>query len=140
MHSPGDQGWRAVVIDLAAGFAGALILGLAIAPTEEVPMLATEIPVLYLPLVILFSLALTYAIVFEAGFRGRERRWQAPGPFHRPATETVLAYVTALLTSAGLLWLYGQIDVGSDGFVAFTHVLVLGLPAAIGAAAGRLAV
>ena len=70
----------------------------------------------------------------------RERRRQTPGSFHRPATETVLAYVTALLTCAGLLWLYGQIDVGSNWFVAFTQVIVLGLPTAIGAAAGRLAV
>jgi putative integral membrane protein (TIGR02587 family) len=138
--APDAPRWRALVLDLGAAFAGALFFGLSIAPTEEVPMLATEVPVLYLPLVILFSLALTYGIVFEAEFGGRERRRRTPGPFQRPVTETVLAYLTSLLTCAGLLWLYGQIDAGDDWFVAFTRVVVLGLPAAIGAAAGRLAV
>lgn len=138
--SSDDRRLPALVLDLGAAFAGALFLCISIAPTEEVPMLATEIPVLYLPLLILFSLGLTYAIVFEAEFVGRERRRRTPGPFQRPATETVLAYLASLLTCAGVLVLYRQIDVGQDWFVAYTQIVVLGLPAAIGAAAGRLAV
>ena len=136
----GERRLPALVLDMGAAFAGALLLCIAIAPTEEVPMLATEIPVLYLPLVILFSLGLTYAIVFEAEFKGRDRRRGTPGPFQRPATETVLAYLTALLVCAGVLVLYRQIEVGQDWFVAYAQVVVLGLPAAIGAAAGRLAI
>lgn len=138
--SPNDINWRALVLDLGAAFAGALFLGLSIAPTEEVPMLATELPATYLPLLILFSVALTYAIVFEAGFGGKERRRTTPGPFQRPVTETVLAYITSLLVCVGVLTLYGQIGAGDDWFVAFSQTVVLGLPAAIGAAAGRLAV
>ena len=137
---PDSPRWQALVLDLGAAFTGALFMSLSIAPTEEVPMLATEVRPLSLALVILFSLALTYGIVFEAEFRGRERRRQTPGPFQRPATETVLAYLAALVTCAGVLGLYGQIDVGDDWFVVFSQVVVLGLPAAIGAAAGRLAV
>jgi putative integral membrane protein (TIGR02587 family) len=137
---PDSPRWQAFVLDLGAAFTGALFLSLSIAPTEEVLMLATEVPPLYLALVMLFSLALTYGIVFEAEFRGRERRRQTPGPFQRPATETVLAYLAALVTCVGVLGLYGQIDVGDDWFVVYSQVVVLGLPAAIGAAAGRLAV
>ena len=68
-----------------------------------------------------------------------DRRRQSPGPFQRPITETVLAYLTSLATAAGALWLFGQIEPGEDWFVAFTKVVVLGLPASIGAAAGRIA-
>ncbi|MCC6971630.1 MAG: DUF2391 family protein, partial [Phycisphaerales bacterium] len=42
--------------------------------------------------------------------------------------------------AAGALLLYGQIEWDDDWFASFTQVLVLGLPASIGAAAGRLAV
>ncbi|MCC6790582.1 MAG: DUF2391 family protein, partial [Thermomicrobiales bacterium] len=121
---PGVVNWRAMALDVGAAFAGALFLGLSIAPTEEVPMLATEIPVLYLPVLILFSLALTYAIVFEAGFGGREQRRRTKGPFQRPATETGLAYLTSLLVAAGALLLYGQIEWDDDWFASFTQVLV----------------
>lgn len=129
-----------LVMDVGAAFAGALFLALSIAPTEEVPMLATEVPVAYLPVVVIFSLVVTYAIVFEAGFGGRDQRRQTSGLFQRPATETVLAYVTSLLVCAIILWLYGQIDFGDEWFTAYSQIIILGLPASIGAAAGRLAV
>lgn len=135
-----DGDANSVVLDVGAAFAGSLFLSLNIAPTEEVPMLATEVPTLLLPLVILFSLLLSYAVVFAAGFGGQERRLRTPGAFQRPITETVVAYVTSLVTCAGVLWLFGQIETGTDPYVAYAQVVLLGLPAAIGGAAGRLAV
>ncbi|MGI8644246.1 MAG: DUF2391 family protein, partial [Thermomicrobiales bacterium] len=131
--------FKALVLDAGGSFAGALFLTLNIAPTQEVQKLATEIPTLMLPVLILATIALTYAIVFEAGFRGQERRLKSGGLFQRPETETVLAFLIALLTCAGLLWLYGRIDTGTNWHVAYAQVIVLGLPAAVGAAAGRLA-
>lgn len=131
---------RALALDLGAAFGGALFLSFNIAPTEEVPLLATEVPTLYLPAVILFSLALSYAIVFEAGFGGQEHRRDTGGPFQRPLTETVAAYIVSLLTGACALILFGQIDTTTDWYVAYAQVVLLGLPAAIGGAAGRLAV
>lgn len=129
-----------LAIDIGASFAGALFLALSIAPTDEIPVLATDVPTSYLPFIILFSLAITWAIVFEAGFDGLERRRTTPGLFQRPETETVLAYLIALLTSFGVLCLYGRIDTDISWFVGFRYVLLLGVPASIGAAAGRLAV
>ena len=134
------HGARAIALDLGAAFAGALFLCLSIAPTEEVPMLATEVPTAYLPVLILFSLGITYAIVFAAGFSGEEERRRTCGAFQRPLTETVAAYVVALLTCVAVLWLFGQIGPDTDWYVAYAQVVVLGLPAAIGGAAGRLAV
>jgi putative integral membrane protein (TIGR02587 family) len=131
---------RATLLDIGAAFAGALFLSLNIAPTDEVPKLATEVPTFHLPAVILFSLLVTYAIVFVAGYGGQERRQAAPGILQRPVTETVTAYLISLATCAGALWLFGQIDGATDPFVAYAQVVLLGVPAAIGAAAGRLAV
>lgn len=136
----GATGIANVVIDLGAAFAGALFLTLNIVLTDEIPMLATEVPTLVLPGVILFSLLLSYAIVFAAGFSGQERRLGAAGLFQRPVTETVIAYVASLITCALTLWLFGQIGPGTDWYIAYAEVVLLGLPAAIGAAAGRLAV
>jgi putative integral membrane protein (TIGR02587 family) len=129
-----------IPLDVGAAFAGALFLSLNIAPTEEVPMLATEVSTLLIPGVILFSLLISYTIVFAAGFGGQESRLETPGAFQRPITETVLAYVISLATCAVTLWLYGQIALDSDAYEAFAQILLLGLPASIGAAAGRLAV
>ena len=138
---PGN-GVRATLLDLGAAFGGALFLSFNIAPTDEIPMLATEVPTLHLPAIILFSLLLTYGIVFAAGFGGQQERIASPGLFQRPLTETVAAYVTSLVTCAGVLWLFGQIGpgTGTSLYVAYAEVVLLGLPAAIGAAAGRLAV
>ena len=91
-HEP-ENGVRAALLDVGASFAGALFLCFSIAPTEEVPMLATEVPTIHLPLIIGFSLLLTYGIVFVAEFGGQERRATSPGLFQRPVTETVASYM-----------------------------------------------
>lgn len=135
LPSPG----RALALDLGAAFGGALFLSISIAPTEEIPVLATQIPVAYLPVVILFSLAVSYGIVFVAGFGGEQRRLKTTGPFQRPITETVLAYLMSLVTAAALLALFGQIDLETDWALVYAQVVILGLPAAVGGAAGRLA-
>ena len=136
-QSPSSR--RAVALDLGAAFGGALFLSISIAPTDEIPLLATEIPVGYLPFIIGFSLAVSYGIVFVAGFGGEEQRLQATGPFQRPITETVLAYLMSLATAAALLALFGQIHLHMDWALIYAQVVILGLPAAIGGAAGRLA-
>ncbi|MGH2558538.1 MAG: TIGR02587 family membrane protein [Thermomicrobiales bacterium] len=131
---------QGVVIDFGAAFAGALFLSLNIAVTDETIMLATEVPVLLLPAIILFSLLLSHAIVFEAGFGGQTRRLRTPGPFQRPITETVAAYLVSLATRVLTLWLFDVIKPGGDWYVTFAQIVILALPASIGAAAGRLAV
>ena len=135
-----SHGPRALLLDVGASFAGALFLSFNIAPTEEIPMLASEIPTLGLPLLIIFSLLLSYAIVFAAGFGGQTRRLQSVGPFQRPSTETAISYVTALVACMAMLWVFNQITFDMHWTVIYAYVVILGLPASIGAAAGRLAV
>lgn len=135
-----SPGARATLLDLGATAAGALFFCFNIAPTEEVQVLADELPLLYLPLLIAFSLLVTYGIVFVADFAGHERRRSTAGLMQHPLTETAVAYLLSLLIGAGALWLFGSIRLETDPLLIYAQVIVLGLPAAIGGAAGRLAI
>ena len=132
--------WRAVLNDMGATAAGASFVGMAIAPTEEIPMLAAEMSYAHELALIALSLLLTYAIVFESGFDPQAGGAGNEGPFHRPITETALAYLVALLVAFLILFLFDQIKLGDPLTSVVSQTLVLGLPAAIGGAAGRLVI
>lgn len=84
---------------------------------------------------------MTYAIVFVSGFDRRRRGRQSPGPFQRPITETALAYVISLGVALGILYLFGRVQPGSEQLGSILSLtLVLGLPTAVGGAAGGIAV
>lgn len=131
--------WRVVFNDLGGALAGGIFIGFSIAPTEEVVVLAAEIDYLNLLAVIGFSLLITYFIVFVSGFdssSGEERT----GLFQGPLSETALAYLLSLLVSLGALYMFNQIESGDTLLTVVTKTLVLGLPVAVGGAAGRLAI
>jgi putative integral membrane protein (TIGR02587 family) len=133
-------GVRSTLLDLGATAAGALFFCFNIAPTEEVQLLAAEMPLLHLAVAIVVSLLVTYAIVFVADFAGYEQRRSTAGLIQHPVTETAVAYLLSLLIAAGALWLFGAIRPDTDPLLIYAQVIVLGLPAAIGGAAGRLAI
>lgn len=131
---------QATLRELGASAMGALFFCITIAPTDEIRVLATELPVSFMPLIIGASLLISYGIVFVAGFAGQMSRRSAPGLIQHPVTETVAAYVTSLLVAGGALGIFGSITPATDPFLIYSMVIILGLPAAIGGAAGRLAV
>ncbi len=128
--------WRVTRNDIAATLTGGLFLGLSIAPTDEVGVLAAEMSLWHHLALIGFSLLITYAIVFEGEFSQEQRK--TPIPFQHPYTETVLAYVISLLVALTALYLFHQIEWGDSMKEIVSLTLVLGLPVAIGGAAGRL--
>jgi len=130
----------ATVRDVVASAGGALLISLNIAPTDEVKMLAAELSELRLVGLIVFSLLISYMIVFEAEFRNQQARLESPGILQRPLTETIVSYLIALLVCAGTLWLVGSIGPETAIGTILAMTVVLALPGAIGAAAGRLAV
>jgi putative integral membrane protein (TIGR02587 family) len=132
--------WRATLNDTGATIAGALFLGFAIAPTEEIPMLAAEMSIWHELALVAVSLLLTYAIVFESGFGLQGAGTGGEGPFNRPITETVFAYLISLAVAFVLLFLFDQIEAGEPLSTMLSQTLVLGLPASIGGAAGRLVI
>ncbi len=129
---------NATVADLGASAVGAVFVALSIAPTDEVPMIASSFGPGWLMLLVAASLVVSYAIVFVAGFVGQDQRLDNPGIVQRPLSETIVCYVVALFVSAVLLWLFQR--GGPPWGDYFTRTIVLGLPAAVGGAAGRLAV
>lgn len=127
------------VADVAATVMGASFVALAIAPTEEVPLLASGIERPWLVVLVGAALAVTYLIVFSAGFGDQaHRRHGQQGLLQRPTTETFVAYLLSLVVSGALLWFFRNLS--SDPVDALVQAVVLSFPAAIGGAAGRLVV
>lgn len=118
---------------LALSLCGAFIVAANVAPTEEVVQIASETTLVRLLLVVLLSLALCALVLFASGFRGARSEHRA----RIVLRDTVLAYAVALLASALLLWFFGRFD-GLQPVSSLAHVVTLGLPAALGASAGRL--
>lgn len=128
---------RSSAADVGAAALGAVFVGLAIAPTDEVPMLASAMGPAWQVVVLIATLLMSYTIVFIAGFSGQDRRHQHAGIFDRPLTETLVTYLVALVVSAVLLWVFQRGVSPPADF--FARVVVLGLPASVGGAVGRLA-
>ncbi|MGQ1797045.1 TIGR02587 family membrane protein [Kocuria oceani] len=131
---------RGTLIDLGATVVGAGVIGLTIAPTQEVPMLHAMASPVSLLAVMAVSLALTYALVFVSGFSNEKKRRQQPGVLQRPLTETVVAYLAALIVTALMLWFFDNLALGAPLHESIGHVIVLGLPAAVGGALGRIVI
>lgn len=126
--------------DIGATFAGAMFVGFAVAPTEEIPMLAAGLNVWNLLAVVALSLLAGYLIVFASGFDPSHRAQHPGGLFQRPLSETMLAYVVALVATFLMLVGFGQLDLSDPALAVVTKVLVLAVPASIGGAAGRVVV
>jgi len=116
---------------------GALFLSFNLAPTQEMLVIAVRATPWQAVLIVLLSLGLMHAFVYRVAFRGGSQAGpEAPaaGLFLR---FTVAGYALALLLSAGSLWFFGRLD-GLGLSPALHATIVLGFPAAVGAAAARL--
>lgn len=127
----------ATLNDAGATAIGGVFVAFSVAPTEEIPMLAASMDFPHLLALIALTLAIAYGVVFASGF---DIGAQGHGLFQHPITETVLAYVVSLGVAGISLYLFDQIELGEPLGSTLTQVLVLGLPASVGGAAGRLAV
>lgn len=125
------------LIDIDATLIGAIVIAFSIAPTEEIAIIAAGMPPWWLLLVMSFSLAISYIIVFASGFTDRTERTQR-GLLLSPITETLLAYIVVLVASTLMLVFFQQLT-GNDPWQEWLgDVIVLGLPASVGGAAGRI--
>lgn len=131
---------NATLADIGGTLIGATIIAFNIAPTDEIPMLAAAVMGPWLLAVMFASLLISYGIVFEAGFANQPKRHQQQGIFQRPISETIAAYLISLLAAMGMLLFFGQLRWDDPWQLWLSYTLLLGLPATIGGAAGRLAV
>ena len=128
------------ISDIGATLLGSIIIAFSIAPTEEVTILVAAVKGPWLMLTVLISLVLSYCIVFQANFTRQARRQKQQGLFQDPISETIFAYLLSLVSAALMLSFFGKLDPTGPLDLAFRQILILGLPAAIGGAAGRLTV
>lgn len=103
-------------------------------------MLAAAVSPNWLLAIIATSLLLTYGIVFEAGFSNQQKRFSQRGIFQQPLSETIMAYLVSLIASMFMLWFFQKVTFSDPWTIWLDHTLLLGLPASIGGAAGRLAI
>ncbi|AFZ04143.1 TIGR02587 family membrane protein [Calothrix sp. PCC 6303] len=139
-HSTSSDHLYATLSDIGTTLIGATVIASNIAPTDEVTMLAASVSPKSLLLIVLTSLVITYSIVFQAGFSNQQKRRQQQGLFQRPSSETIMAYLISLLASAFMLWFFQKIAISDPWTMWLEQTLLLGLPASIGGAAGRLAI
>ncbi len=136
----GKSAFEATIADVGATLLGAVFVASAIAPTDEVPLITTAMRAPWILAIVGLSLLVSYAIVFEAGFADQEQRKAQDGYIQHPVTETLFCYLLALLAALAMLWFFQRWEPGDPLDLVLQQTLVLGLPAAIGGAAGRLAV
>jgi len=132
--------WRSTLSDAGAALLGAIVVASSIAPTDEIPMIASSLSPVRLLLIMASSLLLSYIIVFEANFGAQQQRRSHRGFFQSPVSETLAAYLISLAISMLMLWLFQVVRVSDPVNQWVSYIIVLGLPATIGGAAGRLAV
>lgn len=83
---------------------------------------------------------ISYCIVFEAGFTTQKKRHQQQGIFQRPMSETVASYLVSLLAAVLMLFFFNRLTFEDPWTLWLSYTLLLGLPASVGGAAGRIAI
>jgi len=131
---------NATLGDMGATLIGAAIIAFNIAPTDEIPLLSAAVSGPWLVAIMAASLLISYGIVFEAGFANQRKRQQQQGIFQRPLSETIASYLVSLIGSTIMLYFFQQLSFDEPWSVWLSYTILLGLPATIGGAAGRLAI
>jgi putative integral membrane protein (TIGR02587 family) len=120
----------------AIAVCGAVLFAANIAPTDEIGVIAREASIGMLVTIMIFSMLLGLSVLYFAAFRGSkqhlpERKWTWM------TREILTAYAAALAASAYILYFFGSLPTDTPlQFVA--GMIVVGLPATLGASAGRL--
>ena len=116
---------------------GALFLSLNIAPTDEVPRLAATVRPGHLIAIMLVSLAVMHAFMYALEFSGQAEIPRGTPEWSVFVRYTVVGYALALFASAYMLWSFGRFE-ATGATATLSMIVILGFPAAIGAAAARL--
>jgi putative integral membrane protein (TIGR02587 family) len=116
---------------------GAMFMAFNVAPTDEMVLIGLMMTEWHAIALVAGSLLLMHAFVYAVEFRGTTRRGDSVPLASEFLRLTVVAYVLSLLISLYVLWTFGRTD--GLGLLELVKVtLVLGFPAALGAAAARL--
>ena len=125
--------------DLMAAVAGSILYSFNVASTEEIVLIAASLSPLKLFFLFVAELLMCFVVLYASGIR-MHVIYDKGNFFQHPVNETLLTASISFVVSALLLTTvgYGNINFTDPLFVP--NLIVLGLPAVIGGAAGRLAV
>lgn len=116
---------------------GALFLSLNVAPTEEMVLISYVMSPWHGLGLIALSLLLMHGFVYAVSFKGGSELSPDMPWWSGFLRFTLVGYVLGLLLSLTVLWIFGRTE-GVGVYQNLMSVVVLGFPAAIGAAAARL--
>jgi putative integral membrane protein (TIGR02587 family) len=116
---------------------GALFFAFNVAPTEEMVLIAYRMTHWHAAGLALLSVLLLHAFVYTVGFAGQEEPPGEAGFWLTFLHYTLAGYGIALIVSLYILWTFGRTDDVALAEIA-SMTLVLGFPAAVGAAVARL--
>lgn len=117
--------------------AGALFLAFAVAPTEEMVLIAYQMTPWHALALAGVSVAVLHMLEFAVGFGGEDRWPPREGAWATFLHYSMSGYGIALLVSAYVLWTFGRLEAMPLDEMAMV-VVVLSFPASLGAAAARL--
>jgi putative integral membrane protein (TIGR02587 family) len=116
---------------------GALFLSVNIAPTEEVVLIAYKMHPWQEIALVVATLALMHAFVYEFEFRGSHSPEPGAGFLSIFFRYAIVGYVLVMLVNLYILWTFGRTD-GVGFSETLSAVVVLSFPGALGAAVARL--
>lgn len=116
---------------------GALFLALNVAPTEEMILISYKLTAWHALALVVASLIIMHGFVYAVEFKGQEKVPEGSSQWQLFLRFTVVGYAIALGASLYMLWTFGRTD-GLGFTPTIFATLVLGFPAAVGAAAARL--
>lgn len=140
-----EEAETGVTNDTVAGYAtelfmmavGALFLSLNLAPTEEIILIAYKLTDWHALALIAVSILIMHAFVYAVAFRGGHQAGPGDGGWRAFLHFTLPGYAVALIVSLYSMWTLQSLG-DLAGIEILLGVIVLGFPAAIGAAAARL--
>ncbi len=136
----GEQGGEesSYAAETSVSLCGAVLFAANIAPTEEVQRIAAESPPLRILLLAGASLVAAAVVLHYAGMRGSEipAKGEAEASRFLKIRAVVTTYATALAAAGACLYLFGSLD-GQPWRIGLAMTVVTGVPAALGASAGR---
>lgn len=120
----------------ALALCGAVLFAANIAPTDEMERIAMESPPWKILLLAIGSYLGAAGVLHFTGIHGADRHVARDSPFVT-ARALVTTYAAALAGSAGCLFFFGRLD-AQPVSLGIAMTVVVGVPAALGASAGRL--
>lgn len=132
----GDDEGITFTSQLIVTFCGAILFAMNIAPTEEVPMIAVEISAWQVLMLAVVSIVIGLVIIYYIDFAGSQQFVLNGGGWKVPFG-AIIMYAIALVSSAVLLWFFGQFE-DQGAITILSEIVVLGVVSTLGASAGRL--